>query len=447
MHDAFLHKVRESSSVAKDFGRSAAILHVCSLANVDEEVAGGFYEGVKKELGKNKVVAMNLHPEALIEFISTGKLVQVRSDRREQIERAAGATGPVTFAFLSKTRKGNMDQAPCSVVLSGIENEAVVVSGDSGRLRNPSRLDYAPNPSEVLYDWEHADEAMASSAILALGPHELSGGLSQAMEHIRDDYKIYGPCHVMLTGKISPENIKSIVVPDEKMVSEVRAALNAVKRLLPVEADGSRVFLRMPYLEREEKDSPPERDYEPMWISIGEEVALKPTASNPRALGKIIDIANGKVSVQWDDGDRTIFDLQEALVRLMPAPEGFEMPKGAEVYSLAGLAKEHASMLFSLGMDAVDLHSTVFANTPPIGSNVQEDAFKKAMEDLGVDGEFVDGFAEGEDAIYAPKRWFEASLPYGNRLVIDAFGGKPKIMAGSVPEYILLPAFTDVPIE
>lgn len=447
MHDAFLHKIRDNCKVAKDFGRHAAIRHVCSMARVGEDVATDFYEAVKKELGGKKVIALNLHPEDLLEFISTGRLPQVYSDRRKQIERAAGATEPVVFAFLSKTRKGNMDLAPCSVILAGVEEGAVVVSGDSGRLRNPTRADYAANPSEVLYDWDGADDAMASSAIMALGPHEISGGLSQAMEHIRDEQKIYGPCHVMLTGSVSPANIKAVVVPNEKLVSEIRAELSNMKRLLPVEVDGSRVYLRMPYLEREEKDSPPERDYAPVWISAGDDVALKPTASNPQASGRVIDVADGRVSVQWEGGDRTIFDLQEALVRLMPAPEAFQMPEASQVYSLSGMEKEDVSRLFSLGMDPVDLHSVVFANTPPRGSEVQENSFKKAMEDLGVEGEFVDGFAEGEDLTYEPKRWFEAGLPYGNRLVIDASGGKPRILAGQVPEYVLLHEFTDVPIE
>jgi len=444
MHDSFLHNVREKSEAAKKFGKAVAIRHVKSLASVDDSVAEAFYEDVKKELGAKKIVALNLFPEDVLEFVSTGKLTQTYSERRLQIEKAAGTNGPVVFAVLSKALKGNTEVGPCSIILGGVENEAVVVSGDAGRLRNASRLDYAPNPSDVLYDWADADDAMASSAILALGPHEMSGGLYQAMEHIRDDMKVYGPCHVMLAGKITPQNIKSIVVPDEKLASEVKARLDAIKRLAPIEIDASKIYMRMPFLEREEKDVPQlERDYQPVWVSVGEKVALKPMASNPMALGRVIDVANGKVSVEWSAGDRTIFGLQEALARLMPAPDEEPMDD-VKSYSVPGMTKEASSKLISLGVDPVDLYSVVFTMTPPRGSNVEEKNLTEAMSNLGVDGEFVDGFAENEDSVYVPKRWFEANLPFGNRLIVDASNGKPKIAVGIAPEYVLLPEFTDV---
>lgn len=447
MHDPFLHKVRETSAQAKTIGREAAIKHVMSLAGVSEDVANGFYDDVRRELGGEKFVVVNVFPEDVERFLSTGKLPQVYSERRKQIERAAGATTPITFAVLSKARKGNPDVAPCSIVLAGTENESVVVSGDAARIRSTSRLDYTANPSDVLYDWSDADDALASAAILALGPHEISGGLPQAMSHLKDEYRVYGPCHVLLTATLTPKNIRSIVVSDDEMAKKVRGWLNSVGRLVPVEVDATKVYLRMPFLEREEKDTPPEMDYQPMWLGIGDKVAMKPMASNPQLVGRVIDVANGKVSVQWSAGDRMIFGLQEALARLMPAPDEYDPTHGIESYSVSGMTKEASSKLVSLGVDPVDLYSVVFTMTPPLGSKPEEKMFVESMNGLGIDGEFVDGFAENEDLVYVPKRWFEANLPFGNRLVIDAAGGKPNIVVGAAPEYVLMPEFTDVFVE
>ena len=450
MHDPLLHKVRGKSVQASDYGRESAVRHVCSLANVSEDVADDFYEKVKDEMSRSKHIAVNLEPEALAEFLQTSRFPQVFSDRRKQIERAVGASSPVTFAFLSKTKRGNTRLAPCSVVLSGVEEHAVVVAGDAGRLRNPARGDYVADPSYVLYDWEHASDAMASASILALGPHELSGGLSQAMAHILDDTKVFGPCHALVLGSVSPQNIKSILVPDDETADEVRKLLVSIKRLAPVEADSSKVIVRMPFLERESReneDTHEEWDYQPMWIRVGDKVATKPMASNPQLLGRVIQIANGKPVVQWTNGDRSIFDLQEALMRLMPAPEASPMPDDAETYSLPGMDKGEVGLLLSSGVDPVNLYSVASTYAAPKTATVNESKFVEAMSDVGVDGEFVDGFAEDEDMVYVPWRWFEANLPFGNRLVVDLEGSSPKIGVGAVPEYVLLPQFTDVPIE
>ena len=446
MHDPLLHKVKASVQQAKEFGKKSAIEHVSKLARVPEDVAESFYETVKDSM-RDKYLSVNMQPDDLLDFLQTGKLPQVYSERRKQIEKAIGASPPVTFAFLSKSRKGNIDLAPCSLLLAGVEDSVVVVSGDSAKLRNPVRRDYAPDPSKVLYDWDSAADAMAASACMALGPHELSGGLPQALSQIKDETKVFGPCHVLVTKKLSPSNVRAVIVPNEKVANEIRMTISKVKRILPVEADGTRVYLRQPYLERErdEKDSPPRRDYEPLWILEGDEVAFKPTASSPQSIGKVVGVKEGRVSVQWADGDRTIFDLQEALARLMPAPHEFEMPDDATVYSLGGVDEDSVKLLLSSGIDPVDLHAVAHTFSSP--GEVEEKAFREAMADLGVGGEFVDGFAEDEDSVYVPSRWFEANLPFGNRLVIDLKGGRPKIAAGKAPEYVLLPEFTDVPIE
>jgi hypothetical protein len=131
----------------------------------------------------------------------------------------------------------------------------------------------------------------------------------------------------------------------------------------------------------------------------------------------------------------------------MPAPDEYDTGETIEAYSLSGMTKEASSRLLSLGVDPVDLYSVVFTMTPPRGSKIEEASLSSAMENLGLDGEFVDGFAENEDAVYIPKRWFEASLPFGNRLIVDAAEGKPNIVVGAAPEYVLIPEFTDVFVE
>ena len=164
----------------------------------------------------------------------------------------------------------------------------------------------------------------------------------------------------------------------------------------------------------------------------------------------ILDASGGKVAVEWKNGDRTVFDLAEALARLMPAPKLRPMVTGDVTYSLPGIDEESALMLDSMGHDPVSLFSLASTLVPPShGVKWSESEFIKAMVTLGIKGKFVDGFAKEEegDLAFIPKRWFEASLPYGERLVIDTVPGAIEIVAGRARDYMYLPEFTEVAVE
>jgi hypothetical protein len=449
----FVSRVRESSAKAKDAGRAEAVAHARKVGGLAEEAAASLYASVKEAFSKKTRIVLNVPPEDVSSFLSGGKLNQTYSERRAQVERAVGCFGlsPI-FALLTDKLEGNRSVAACSMILEGVSDRVVLVNGDAGRLRNPSRQDYKADPAEVLYSFEHKDDCRAAAAILALGPHELAGGPPQAVAEVLDDDKDYGVCHVLLFGGLSPSNVSKVVVPDEEALGCVRACLDKANRLVPVESSSRRVKVRNPGLERErfEPDAPFAQSPAMLHFAVGDRVACKPMASAPVALGTVLDMSDGRVVVQWDTMDRTVFDLVEALARLMDAPRMPQPKAGEVVYSLPGMGADTIALLASLGVDPVNLYAVASTRVPAREGEGMDEDFAKAMAAIDVPGKVVRGFAPaGDDSVLAfvPRKWFEARLPYGNRLVVDLTTKGPRIEAGEAPDYLLRPQYTDVPLE
>jgi hypothetical protein len=446
----FISKVKNGTNNAVVKGREDAIRHVSKVSGMAPEKAEVIYNTVQGHVPLKVVVNASL--EDTISFLCGSGLNQPCSDKTRQIESAMGCSGldPV-YGLLTDKDEGNRVLGNVSIILGDVSENVVLVNGDAGRVRNQSRKDFRENPGDVLYSWEKAKECRASAALQAMEAHELSSAPEAIVAEMFDHGKEYGPCQALVFGGLSPTDVSKIVVADQESLDSLRAAMYDIKRLVPAEVSKRSVRIRAPMWQHEEVDSPT-RVSKPqaLFFSVGDEVACKPTPTNPRTTGIVLDASGGRVAIEWKNGDRTVFDLAEALARLMPAPKLRPLVTGDVVYSLPGVDEKSAMMLDSMGYDPVSVYSLASTLVPPSkGIKWSEQEFSKSMQTLGVKGKFVDGFAKEEkgDLAFVPKRWFEASLPYGERLVIDTAPGAIKIVAGRAKDYMYLPEFTEVAVE
>lgn len=445
---SFLSKVRDNSSRASSSGKEDALLHVRSIRGEDESFAEALYSKAKEALGDLRIV-VNAVPKDVEAFLKGSPLRNTDSAEFAQARRALGIEETPLVGLLTSKPEGNRSAGEWSLVLSDVGDEAVLLSGDMGRVRNPTRGDFKPDPSDVLYSWEQATSCKASASIMALGSHELSGSIEEAIARLTDEDVDYGPCHVLLMGSVTPEKVSKLVVPDMEALREARSILDGVGRLLPVHVSTRTVRLRAPEWQHEEEDTPPRRNPSPLYLSEGDSVVLKPLASNGNASGVVTGVSGGKVTVEWQNGQRVAYDLFEALARLMPAPRSIPPVLGDVSYSLPGMTRKAFSILSALDIDPVDIYSVASTYTVPCEEvPVDEDRMTGVMRSMGIHGKFVDGFVPGEHNVaFVPHRWYEASLPYGNRLVIDLSSPRPKVVAGDAQDYLILPEFTQVPAE
>lgn len=446
----FLSRVKEGTNRAVVKGKEDAIRHVSKVSGMAPEKAERIYEAIQGRTPLRVVVNATLEDARF--FLKGDGLRQPCSDKTRQIESAMGCSGldPV-YGLLTDKEEGNRVLGDVSIVLGDVSESVVLVNGDAGRIRNPSRLDFRENPGDVLYSWEKAKECRASAALLAMEAHELASAPDMIVAELFDHGKEYGPCQALVFGGISPSDVSKIVVADQESLDSLRGLMGELRRLVPAEVSKRSVRIRAPLWQHEEVDSPTRaRKPQALFFNVGDEVACKPTPSNPRATGIVLDASGGKVAIEWKNGERTVFDLAEALARLMPAPKLRPLLTGDVVYSLPGVDEDSAMLLDSMGYDPVSVFSLASTLVPPtLGVKWSESEFVKAMRTLGVNGKFVDGFAKEEegDVAFVPKRWFEASLPYGERLVIDTVPRSIKIVAGRAQDYMYMPEFTEVAVE
>lgn len=452
-YDEYINKIKENSQKSKNLLREQAIKHVANVSGSSEKDAECFFDGIKKIISEQKNnIIINSSLEDVLYFISHKKLPQNYSHRRIQIENALECRkmSPI-IALLSNKEIGDRKLGCCSIILSGLQNRSIIVNGDVGRVRNPSRKDFCENPIDILLSWENADYAMASSSIMSLGIRELSGGISNAISEILDEEKEFGPCNVLIFGGIRLEDISKIIVTDDISRNSIESAIEKIDRLIPIEISTKNPIIYRPFLDSEEKDSV-ENNIQPkmLYFSLGDRVSFKPSQENFVLFGNIIDMSNGTICVQWDDNNRTIFDMIEALSRLMPAPEEYNTVISQRIYSLPGMDEDTVSLLSYFGIDPVNLYSLISTFLlPNMKSRLEEKEIINALRKIGIDGKFVNGFSiKNEHGIaYSKNRWFEAKLPYGNKLIIEFIAGKTIILAGKTNKYVLLPEFTDVSIE
>jgi hypothetical protein len=448
--DKFLEGVKANSAKAKEHGRAEAIKHYIAMTGADEEEAKAFYEGLRVVCGEAKVI-LNISQDGLETFFSTKEYDPARESpemldkfnayarKRRQAEQAMGCSGlDFVYASVMLRPEGDHFYGKCAMELRNVGDQAVLLCGDSFRLRNPSRNDYAADPEKVLYAFSDLPDCKASSVILSMQKSDLAGGPAASLARIMDGDDEFGRCEALIFKKVKLANVRKIIVPAGDAAS-IRQSAIRMGTMLPIVSSENSPQIRSSDASSEPEDIHVKPSAKQRHFSEGDRVMLKPMASHPKALGVIIDTGNGQVTVQWENNFRTVYDWAEALMRLMDAPSESKHDGGMIVYSLPGMDDEAVMALSAVGIDPVTLYSAISCHKPSSkDARGWMDNLIGSMSRLGLEGRMVKGYVptkDGETA-FEPSEWVESRLATGARLIIDCNDGI-KVLAGDVDDYVL----------
>jgi hypothetical protein len=395
-------------------------------------------------------VVLNMPTRAVIALVQSGKHSSQESEescafnksaaKRKQAEAVLGCDGlsPIYASVTSKV-EGDRGYGNCSLVLKGIGERTAMVGGDILRVRNPARADYVSDPSLVLYSYEDMADCRAAAAMLAIPEAILLAGPDAVMKEVSSPDKDYGTCQSLVFGGIVASDVARIVTDSKSAANDIRAALRAAGRLLPVAVSESPITVYGGT--REPEDEAPSRpSAQQMHFKAGDRVTMKPQPSNPVVLGTIMDVANGVITIQWDDSQRAVYDMAEALMRVMTAPSAESRVDGMVVYSLPGMSDESALALSTAGVDPVTVYSVVSHARPASpAADWWKENLLKSLADLGLNAHKVRGYVRNDGPTaeaFLSKDWIEAKLPGGARLVIDVSSDNARIEAGEAEDYV-----------
>ncbi len=447
----FVTKVKQTSPRATSHGRRAAVAKLARLGGATQEDASAVYDALVATMSTRTNVVLNMDVTALATFLRDGTFAPETAARQEQrfnhlaskraqAERAIGCTGlsPV-YASLSTNIEGDRTFGPCSVVLSGLGERLVALCGDSARLRNQASPDFVQDPTLVLYSADDLASCRAAAAIMALPDRIVMSGLGTAARELEAADKEYGVSEAMIFGGVTTDCISRVIVDTEEAAVALRVALDQMGKLCPISVSKRPRTVYGHSADPMEPAAPtsvPQKHF-----SSGDRVTMKPSASNPKILGTILDVANGNVTIQWDDSQRAVYDMAEALIRVMSAPEAPKRVDGMVSYSLPGMDNDTVLALSVLGIDPVSIY-TLASHGRPASPSAEwwEDRLIKSLAGLGINAYMAKGFVKnsGQDSLaFVPHKWFEARLPGGSRLVMDVGPEHLTIRAGNPEDYIL----------
>lgn len=449
----FIAKVKENASNAIEFGKRQAMQHYMNQTGADEPEAEAFYYGVKAASSQSNVV-LNVSATGLVVFMASNEYKPLFESpellskfnhyaaKREQAERALGCFGlSPTYASITFLQEGDRGYGKCAMHLADIADDTVLLCGDSFRVRNPARPDFIADPEQILYPFSALQDCKAVSIITSMGKHDLAAGPAVALANILDPTKEFGRCEALIFKSISPKNVAEIVAANEGGSRSIRKILMRIGKLVPVTTSTNEPKIISPAADKEKeiKDDPIIPTTPLKHFAIGDRVATKPMASHflKPVMGTILDVNNGKITIQWDNQERSIYDLAEALMRVMAAPKKCKTDtQGMVVYSLPGMDDETVLILSASGVDPVSLYSMASHFKPAGGKSNAMEGMIKSMFDLGLNGHIIKGYIpneKSEDA-FAPAEWIEAKLHTGARLIVDL--ENMTIKAGDIDNYI-----------
>lgn len=463
-HAAFIAKVKEDVQKSIDFGKKLAIDHYMQQTGAPESEAEAFYHGVKAVASQARVV-LNLSSSGLLMFVAGNEYKTMDESvdmiakfnqfalRREQAERALGCYGlSPTYASVTMLPQGDRGYGKCSMTLENIGKDAVLVCGDSLRVRAPTRPDYVADAALVLYPFSAMADCKAASVIIGMGRHELMAGPAEALMLTMNPTKEFGRCEALVFGPVKPHNVSEIVVASPDTAKTVRKILMRMGTMMPVVTSQMTPEIIYRPADHEMRDEPPIKQAVQKHFVVGDRVATKPSGNHGRdpVFGTIVDVSNGQVTVQWDNKQRSMFDMVEALWRIMDAPEKHQQGSSMFIYSLPGMDDETVLALSSAGVDPVSLYSLA-SHHKPSAHRIEGGLSNmvRSMASLGLQAKIVEGFvpsAEGDEA-FARKMWIESRLATGARLVVDLDAAAIRIKAGDADDYIVPMLVPKIEIE
>lgn len=450
----FIESVSENAHKAIEFGKKQAIAHYMQMTGADEAEADAFYHGVKAVCSMSKVV-LNLSSSNLLMFMASNEYKPLGESpdltikfnhyalKRQQAEKALGCFGlsPI-YTSVTMLSQGDRGYGKCAMKLEDIGDQAVLICGDSFRVRSPAREDYVADASLVLYPFSAMADCKAASTIIAMGKHELAGGPAEALAGIMNPTHEYGRCEALVFKPVTPQNVSEIVVATSDTAKTVRKILMRMGAIMPVVTNPMTPDIIYVPADNEPADDPAVKQAPQKHFTVGDRVATKPTATHgmPVVFGTIVDLVNGRVTVQWDNQQRSIFDMVEALWRIMDAPERTQQKVGMFVYSLPGMDDETVLMLSAAGVDPVSLYSLASHHKPSSSSAKGGlENMVVSMSALGLEGKVIVGYVS-DDTVEEPfskKQWIESRLATGARLIVDLDAAEVRIKAGSAEDYIV----------
>lgn len=437
---AFLKKVRDNSDRSVARGREDAVEYYMKCTGAVEDEAMKFYESVKSLCANDKVI-LELPSEELIRFLADGAYVPEGFDGRtynaskaREISRALSLGIMPIRASLKSKLGGKKDTF--SLVLTPIRDVAFF-NGTLDRLRNPARADYAEDPDEYLYGPDDADDCRAASIIRAIPATELAGGPYRLANELVEGNKEYGVAEVLILTRITPSLVEEIVANSEDEAAKARRILDKMGKVVPV-TSRDEIETVDPW-ESEEPEHEAETSSRQAHFQTSDRVAMKPRLNNPSLKGNVVDVSDATVAVQWDNGERHVYDMAEALMRLLPQPGEAPPVKGMVTYNLPGMDDETVLALNALGIDPVTVHALASHAKPASGkARGWQDTLKSSFRDIGLPLKEVSGYVyAGGRRPFVSKEWFEASLPEGGRLVLELGSSRMAIRAGEADDYIV----------
>jgi hypothetical protein len=445
--EQFLDSVKTSSAMAVKHGEKCAIRHYMTIAGGDRDEAEAFYNTVKTCCDKLNIV-IAVQGDQLDSLLQGESLAETEgfSKRRKSAEKILGCNQFSPICAVASFKRASPASGH-SLKLRDVSSSAIFVN-DISRLVDPSADNYVSDYRLVTYCADNLPDCKAASMICGMTKADLGVGPAVVVKRVMDRELERGRCDVLLLKPVTLRNVASISATPEDAV-ELRHRFAKSGHPIPVYSHktmGPTVQTDPLQFESVSREATQKH------FCVGDRVSLKPSMSHPQVQGTIDDTSGGLVVVKWDNDTMGVYDMVEALMRLMDAPkQATQEPKGPlpVVYAMPGMSDESVSILADCGYDPVVIYSMV-SHYKPVSENALgwQDQLVDALKKVGLNARPVKGYVEslGDDA-FAEKEWLEAELPSGARLVLDVKHNEVRIEAGDPDGYVLPDDHPRVEIE
>jgi hypothetical protein len=244
-----------------------------------------------------------------------------------------------------------------------------------------------------------------------------------------------GSCDAVIFTPFGPDAVSEVIASDEESAAKARKILERIGKILPVSV-GEETLEKPKFQDEPELPKP---SAEQQHFSVSDRVTPKPRLNNP-SFGTITDVSEGVITVQWDHGNREIYDIAEALMKLMTIETPCSSLESTVIYKLPGMEESAAKVLSSAGIDPVTIYSLAsFAKPPHAKASGWEKTLSKSLSSIGLNAKIIVGYLRNKEGkiAFSPGHWVEAKLPGSNRLVIEMTQSGPVIHAGRAKDYVV----------
>jgi hypothetical protein len=434
--DEFMKNVGKTGSKACEYGKYSATTHYSHVSGCSESEAEALYLSVKLAVS-DAVVALRCKVQDVKQIVASqrlGCLVDRQNAKRNLAEKLMNIDD---FGTIYADCRNSEDPicGECLFVLSNVK-EAVCFNGELARLTNSEREDYVIDPSLLLYPIENMADCKAASIVGSIPLRDAAMGSDRILAMIVDRTYEVGHAQVMMFAEPKLDDVESITASAHEDVVSVRRGISELGFLIPVHLSVSGHEGHFPKTGTDmhfEKDDRSKESARPIYMRVGERIAMKPLPTQPRKLGRIVGCDGSMVSVHWDDDTKGIYDSAEALMRLMPAPQTDLVRPMVPGH---GLDEVSSHILGMNGIDPDVLYSMLSYLKPAAASSGWKERVLDGLARFGLSAQEIKGFKPTSYS-FEPAEWIEAGLWSGDRLVVDMSPTSLAIEVGDADDYIV----------